>query len=104
MRYVRELARESAPFTEGDLRNLHRLVMQRSRPDIAGQYADLARYVRTETGRYDFPSPIEIRALMGDFSNWLKSAPVTPRTAFTDHRRLVVFTPSTMAMGVPRGW
>src|SRR5215471_10866958 len=54
IRYVRELARETEPFTEGDVRNLHRLVMQRSRPDIAGQYADLARYVRTETGRYDF--------------------------------------------------
>lgn len=89
MRYVRELARESTPFTESDVRNLHRLVMQRSRPDIAGQYADLARYVRTETGRYDFPSPAEIPALMGDFANWLQFAPLTPATAFTAHRRLV---------------
>src|SRR6266498_2735736 len=35
IRYVRELARQPAPLTEGDVRNLHRLVMQRSRPDIA---------------------------------------------------------------------
>src|SRR5580693_8552519 len=42
IRYVRELAREKAPLAESDVRNLHRLVVQRSRPDIAGRYADLA--------------------------------------------------------------
>ncbi len=31
MRYVRELARETTPITESDVRNLHRLVVQRSR-------------------------------------------------------------------------
>src|SRR5258706_5579465 len=40
IRYVRELAREKTPLTEADVRNLHRLVVQRSRPDIAGRYAD----------------------------------------------------------------
>src|SRR5271170_8151980 len=30
IRYVRELAREESPLTESDVRNLHRLVMQRS--------------------------------------------------------------------------
>src|SRR5579863_9273611 len=68
MRYIRGLARELTPLTEGDLRHLHRLVMQRSRPDIAGRYADLARYVRTETGRHEFPLPAEIPARMGDLS------------------------------------
>ena len=89
IRYVRELAREKNPLTESDIRNLHRLVVQRSRPDIAEQYADLARYIRTETGRYEFPSPAEIPALMGDFAKWLGAAPDTPETAFTAHRRLV---------------
>src|SRR6185312_16061206 len=50
IRYVRELGRQSVPLTEGDLRNLHSLVVRRSRPEIAGRYADLSRYVRTETG------------------------------------------------------
>ena len=71
------------------MRNLHRLVMQRSRPEIAGQYADMGRYVRTETGRHGFPPPPEIPALMGDFSRWLRVAPDTPETAFASHRRLV---------------
>src|SRR5258708_29067296 len=93
IRYVRELAREKTLLTESDIRNLHRLVVQRSRPGIAGQYADLARYVRTETGRYEFPSPAEIPALMGDFAKWLGAAPDTPETAFSAHRRLVDIHP-----------
>src|ERR1039458_10072610 len=48
IRYVRELARQrSTALTEGDVRNLHSMIVKRSRPDIAGRYADLARYVRT---------------------------------------------------------
>jgi Fic family protein len=93
IRYVRELAREKTPLTEGDVRNLHRLVMQRSRPDVAGRYADLARYVRTDNGRYDFPSPAEIPALMGDFAKWLGATTDTPEAAFTAHRRLVDIHP-----------
>src|ERR1700682_6030217 len=33
IRYVRELANEKRSLIENDLRNLHRLTMQRSRPD-----------------------------------------------------------------------
>src|SRR4051812_5700261 len=52
IRYVRELARQNTALTESDVRNLHKLVVQRSAPEIAGYYADLPRYVRTETGRH----------------------------------------------------
>jgi Fic family protein len=93
IRYVRELAREKTPLAESDVRNLHRLVVQRSRPDIAGRYADLPRYVRTETGRHNFPSPAEIPPLMRDFASWLGVSPDTPEAAFTAHRRLVDIHP-----------
>ena len=93
MRYVRELARRQTPLTESVVRNLHKLVMQRSAPEIAGQYADLPRYVRTEAGRYSFPSPAEVPALMGDFAGWLGTSLDTPDTAFTAHRRLVDIHP-----------
>lgn len=93
IRYVRELALEKRPLLEADVRNLHRIVMQRSRPDVAGRYADLARYVRTETGRYEFPSPAEIPALMGDFAKWLATSPDTPESSFTAHRLLVEIHP-----------
>ncbi len=93
IRYVRELARQTVPVTEADIRSLHSLVVRRSRPDIAGRYADLARYVRTETGRHTFPAPAEIPALMGSLAAWLRAAPDTPATAFTAHRRLVDIHP-----------
>lgn len=93
MRYARELARQTTPLTESDVRNLHRLVVQRSVPEIAGQYASLPRFVRTETGRHSFPTPAEIPVLMGDFAAWLGAAPNTPDTAFTAHRRLVDIHP-----------
>jgi Fic family protein len=93
MRYVRELGRQRTPLTEASIRTLHALVVQRSRPEIAGRYADLSRYVRTETGRHAFPSPVEISPLMRDFAMWLSSAPDTPETAFTAHRRLVDIHP-----------
>jgi Fic family protein len=97
VRYIRELARHTTPLTESDIRSLHAPVMQRSRPDIAGQYASLARYVRKETGRHDFPSPAEIPSRMGDLAAWLRTKmqaePDTPETAFTAHRRLVAIHP-----------
>jgi Fic family protein len=92
-RYIRELGRQSAPLTESDIRNLHALIVKRSQPGIAGRYADLSRYVRTETGRHVFPSPAEIPALMGDLGLWLGQAAYSPDTAFTAHRRLVDIHP-----------
>jgi len=99
IRYVRELARRSEPLTESDVRNLHRLVMLRSDPGIAGRYADQGRYVLTDTGRHTFPSPAENPALMGDFAAWLHGMTDTPETAFTAHRRLVDIHPFNDANG-----
>lgn len=93
IRYVRELARASGASTQMDIRNLHRLVMLRSNPEIAGQYADQGRYVLTDKGRHAFPTPAEVHPLMEVFAAWLAVAPMTPETAFTAHRRLVDIPP-----------
>jgi len=93
LHYVRDLARQAVPLREADIRNLHRLVMQRSDPDMAGRYANQSRYVETDSGRRHFPSPAEVPALMGDFAQWLGAAPTTPETAFAAHRRLVEIHP-----------
>ncbi|MBV9507391.1 MAG: Fic family protein [Acidobacteriia bacterium] len=93
LRYVRELAGHTEPLTEGDVRNLHKLVVQRSDAEIAGRYADTVRFTPTETGRHTFPSPAEVPALMGDFAAWLGTAPNTPEAAFAAHRRLVDIHP-----------
>ncbi len=93
IRYVRDLARRKTVFTELDVRNVQRLVMLRSNPDIAGRYADQGRYVLTDSGRHSFPSPAEVPALMNDFAVWLSASDNTPATAFTGHRRLVEIHP-----------
>jgi Fic family protein len=76
-----------------DVRNLHRLVRLRSNPVIAGSYADQGRYVLTDAGRHSFPPPVEVRALMSDFTVWLGAAVADPMTAFTAHYRLVAIHP-----------
>jgi Fic family protein len=93
LHYMRDLARQAVPMRETDIRNLHRLVMQRAEPDTAGRYANQGRYVETDSGRHHFPSPAEVPAQMGDFAQWLGAAPATPETAFTAHRRLVEIHP-----------
>src|SRR5262249_53297988 len=80
-------------ITEADVRNLHQLVMRRSSPEDAGRYATLPRYVRTEDGRRDFPSPSEVPALMTDFATWLTAGSNDPVLAFAAHRKLVEIHP-----------
>ena len=41
--YTRALARQADPLTEIDVRNLHRLLMLRSDPEVAGRDADQGR-------------------------------------------------------------
>lgn len=94
IRYVRELAnRTDAALTELDVRSLHRLVVLRSHPEIAGSYATQGRYVLTDDGRHSFPSPAEVPPLMAEFAGWLAGAADTPLTAFNAHRRLVEIHP-----------
>jgi Fic family protein len=81
------------PITEADVRNLHHLVVASSKPEIAGRYADSARYVNTDAGVHHFPAPVEIPALMETFCRWLGSAQNTPETAFEAHRELVAIHP-----------
>jgi Fic family protein len=94
LNWVLEIASQrNTPIIEADIRNLHRLVVANSKPEIAGHYANSARYVNTNAGIYDFPAPIEIPALMETFCRWLGTARNTPQTAFEAHRRLVDIHP-----------
>lgn len=94
LEWVVEIGSQRAePFREADIRNLHQLVVAQSKPDIAGRYADAARYVNTDAGVYHFPSPMEVPALMQEFATWLQHAGNTPATAFEAHRRMVGIHP-----------
>jgi cell filamentation protein, protein adenylyltransferase len=83
IRYVRELARQQARLTESDVRNLHKLVIQRSASEMTGQYADLPRYVRTEKGATQFPVT---RGDSGfDGGSWLLSCHRTRHAGYSVH-------------------
>lgn len=89
--YMRDLARETAPVTELDVRNLHRLFMQKVDPAEAGSYSNHARTIAGSD--LLLPSPAEIPALMSDFGKWLRIAPTTPEAAFDAHEHLVTIHP-----------
>ena len=92
--WVLEIASQhDTPITEADLRNLHRLVMAKSGPEIAGRDADRPRHVNTDAGIFDFQAPMEIPALMQAFGHWLAGEKDGPRIAFEAHRRLVGIHP-----------
>jgi len=89
--YVRELATTVTPVSESDIRNIHRLVMQKVDPEEAGRYSRHQRMIAGSS--LVLPSPAEIPARMGDFGRWLASAPPTPETAFDAHEKLVTIHP-----------
>ncbi len=101
--YVRAIADQATPLTEIDLRNLHRLVVLRSYPTIAGRYADQGRYGLTDTGRHAFPSPAEVPALMGDFANWLGALRIRRRPRSRHIVGCWTCIPATTAMVARRG-
>ena len=91
LEYVRELATSAEPVRELDIRNMHRLILQRLEPDEAGRYS---RHQRAIAGSdLLLPSPAEIPARMGDLTAWLVSAPPGPETAFDAHEKLVSIHP-----------
>ena len=94
LNWVLEIASQrDTPIIEADIRNLHHLVVANSKPEIAGRYADSARYVNTDVGVYSFPAPMEVPAHMETFCRWLGASRNTPQTAFEAHRRLVGIHP-----------
>lgn len=90
--YVRALVTTSSePVREMDIRNIHRLVLQKIEPEEAGRYSNHQRVIAGSS--LVLPSPAEIPARMGDFARWLETAPPTPETAFNAHEGLVTIHP-----------
>ena len=91
LHFVRALAGRDETLREGDVREIHRLVLFRSEPDEAGRYARHQRAILGSTVR--LPAPAELPALMGDFARWLAAEPPGFATAFEAHYRLVTIHP-----------
>ena len=89
--WMREQAATTSPLGETTVVELHRRIVARSRPDIAGQYSRLPR--RIAGSPVVFPNPAKIPDLMGDFGAWLNAAPLDPASAFEAHFRLTAIHP-----------
>ncbi len=88
--WMRDLAATTAPITEGVVCELHRRIVARSQPGLAGIYSDLPRRI---AGSPVVPNPAKIPMLMGDYGTWLETAPLDPSTIFEAHFRLTAIHP-----------
>ena len=89
--WMSELAAHTTPIGESTVCGLHRRIVARSQPEIAGIYSQLRR--RFAGSAVVFPNPVKIPQLMEEFDTWLKAAPSDPVSAFEAHFRLTAIHP-----------
>jgi len=89
--WMRELAAAASPLDETVVRELHRRIVARSQPGIAGIYSTLPR--RIAGSPVVFPNPAKIPELMEEFGRWLGAAPADAAAAFDGHFRLTAIHP-----------
>lgn len=89
--WMYDIAGSDQPLTPMVVRNLHQLVLAKSKPEIAGQLAVTRRAISGST--VSFPDANEVPSLLSDLGDWLRRAPNTPRQAFDAHYRLVTLHP-----------
>jgi Fic family protein len=89
--WMRELAAQTTPVNETVVRELHRRIVARSEPEIAGVYSPHRR--RIAGSPVVFPNPLKLPELMQQFGIWLEQAPLTPEAAFDAHFRLTAIHP-----------
>ena len=91
VQYVRELADKHGKLGRRDALELHRRIVLRSRPEMAGVLSSLPR--RIAGSGVTFPAPVKLPGLMDEFGTWLANQPDTPEAAFEAHLRLVGIHP-----------
>lgn len=89
--WMRALAGATIPVSESVVCELHRRIVARSNPEIAGIYTTYPR--RIAGSPTIFPNPAQIPGLMQEFGAWLEHAPPTPEIAFAGHFRLTAIHP-----------
>jgi Fic family protein len=91
VQWMRDFAAASASIDDTTVCELHRRIVSRSQPAIAGVYSDLPR--RIAGSPVVLPNPAKIPQLMQEFGAWLHSAGVEPVAAFEAHFRLTAIHP-----------
>jgi Fic family protein len=91
VQWMREVATSPAPLSEDTVCELHRRIVARSQPEIAGNYANHAR--RIAGSQVILPNPAKIPALMQDFGAKLAEARAEPVASFDAHFQLAAIHP-----------
>ena len=91
VQWMRELAAQTTPVGENTVCELHRRIVARSQPEIAGIYSQFPR--RIAGSPVVFPNPAKIPQLMQEFGAWLKNASSNPASVFDAHFRLTAIHP-----------
>ena len=89
--WMRELAAAATPLGEATVCDLHRRIVLRSQPHVAGVYSSNPR--RVAGSRATFPNPAKVPVLMGEFGEWLGKAGAAPPLAFESHFKLASIHP-----------
>ncbi len=89
--WMRDLAASRAQVGEAVVIELHRRIVARSDPRIAGIYSPHRR--RIAGSPVVFPNPVSVPGLMRAFGLELEAAPATPNAAFDAHFKLAAIHP-----------
>jgi Fic family protein len=89
--WMRDIAGGEAPITERVVCELHRRIVARSQPSIAGIYSPHPR--RIQGSPVIFPNPIKVPDLMAAFGSRLETAAATPVAALDAHFDLASIHP-----------
>jgi Fic family protein len=89
--WIRDLAVARAPIGEAVVLELHRRIVARSDPGIAGIYSPYRR--RIAGSPVVFPNPVSVPGLMQAFGLELEAAAATPHGAFDAHFKLTAIHP-----------
>lgn len=91
VQWMRALAARDTPLSETTITELHRRIVARSNPGIAGIYSPYPR--RIAGSPVVFPNPLKLPDLMAELGEQLASAPPAPQAAFDIHFRLTAIHP-----------
>jgi Fic family protein len=89
--WMRDVAATTSLVDEAVVCELHRRIVARSQPTLAGMYSQNPR--RIAGSPVIFPNPAKIPQLMEEFAAWLILAPPDPAMAFEAHFRLTAIHP-----------
>ncbi len=89
--WMRELVASSVTIDDKTICELHRRIVLRSQPDIAGIYSSHAHRIAGSSAI--FPNPAKIPNLMEAFGRQLSHVEPTPQESFNAHFRLVAIHP-----------